>query len=90
MAKLFTCERDGFVMRGKTDDELAAKVERHIAEAHPDLVGKLSHDDILAEIRAKATEDARQAAEQSLRPYQAKGIVPLAERARALLAEIPA
>jgi predicted small metal-binding protein len=56
MAKLFTCERDGFAMRGETDDELAAQVERHIAEAHPDLAGKLSPDDILAEVRAKAEE----------------------------------
>jgi predicted small metal-binding protein len=57
MAKVFTCERDGFVMRGEYDDELAAKVERHIAETHPDLVGKLSREDILAEIRAKATKE---------------------------------
>jgi hypothetical protein len=57
MAKLFTCERDGFGMRGETDDELAAQVEVHIAEAHPDLAGKLSRDDILAEVRAKATEE---------------------------------
>jgi hypothetical protein len=54
MAQEFTCERDGLVMRGETDDELAAKVERHIAEAHPDLVGSLPRDEILAEIRAKA------------------------------------
>jgi predicted small metal-binding protein len=54
MTKLFTCERDGFDMRAETDDDLADKVERHIAEAHPDLAGKLSRDDILAEIRAKA------------------------------------
>jgi len=54
MAEVFTCEKDGFVMRGENDDELAAKVERHI---HPDLVGKLSRDDILAEIRAKATKE---------------------------------
>jgi hypothetical protein len=54
MSMLFTCERDGFVMSGESDDALAAQVERHIAEAHPDLVGKLSRDDILAEIRAKA------------------------------------
>ena len=53
---VFTCERDGFVMRGETEDELAAKVERHIAEAHPDLAGRLSRDDILAEVRAKAEE----------------------------------
>jgi hypothetical protein len=54
MVKEFTCERDGLVMRGETDAELAAKVEGHIAEAHPDLVGSLTRDEILAEIRAKA------------------------------------
>jgi hypothetical protein len=54
MAKQFTCERDGIVMNGANEDELVAQVERHIAEAHPDLVGKLSREDILAEIRAKA------------------------------------
>jgi len=53
---VFTCERDGFVMRGETEDELAAEVERHIAEVHPDLAGKLLRDDILAEVRAKAEE----------------------------------
>jgi predicted small metal-binding protein len=57
MAEVFTCERDGFVMRGANDAELVAEVERHIAEAHPDLVGKLSREDILAEIRAKAKEE---------------------------------
>jgi predicted small metal-binding protein len=57
VAKEFTCERDGFVMRGANDDELVARVERHIAEAHPDLVGKLSREDILAEIRRKAREE---------------------------------
>ena len=46
----------------------------------------------LAEILARAgrNEEARQAAEQCLRRYQAKGIIPLMEKARALLAEIPA
>ena len=44
----------------------------------------------LAEILALAgrTEEARQFAEQSLRRYQAKGIVPLANKARIFLAEI--
>jgi class 3 adenylate cyclase/tetratricopeptide (TPR) repeat protein len=47
---------------------------------------------MLAQILARTgrTEEARQAAEQSLRRYEAKGIVPLMEKARALLAEIPA
>ena len=48
MAKTFECERDGVVIRGADDDELAANVDDHVAEAHPDLVGKLSRDDILA------------------------------------------
>jgi hypothetical protein len=48
MAKTFECERDGAVIRGADDDELVANVQRHVAEAHPDLVGKLSRDDILA------------------------------------------
>ena len=48
MAKEFDCERDGVVIRGADDEELVASVERHIAEAHPDLVGKVSGQDILA------------------------------------------
>jgi hypothetical protein len=48
MAKEFECERDRVVIRGLDDDELVANVERHIAEAHPDLVGKVSREDILA------------------------------------------
>jgi hypothetical protein len=48
MAKEFECERDGLVIRGADDDELVASVECHIAEAHPDLVGKVSGQDILA------------------------------------------
>jgi class 3 adenylate cyclase/tetratricopeptide (TPR) repeat protein len=45
----------------------------------------------LGEILARAgrSEEARQAAEQSLRRYEAKGIAPLTEKARALLAVIP-
>lgn len=48
MAKVFECERDGVVIRAEDDDELLADVERHVADAHPDLVGKLSRADILA------------------------------------------
>ena len=48
MAKEFECERDGVVIRGEDDDELVANVERHLADAHPDLVGKVSRDDVLA------------------------------------------
>jgi predicted small metal-binding protein len=48
MAKEFECERDGVVIRGAEDDELVANVQRHIAEAHPDLIGKVSGEDIVA------------------------------------------
>ena len=48
MPKTFECERDNVVIRGADDDELVANVKRHVAAAHPDLVGKLSRDDILA------------------------------------------
>lgn len=46
MAEEFECERDGVVIRGADNDPLVANVERHIAEAHPDLVGKVSREDI--------------------------------------------
>ncbi|HEU5243004.1 MAG TPA: hypothetical protein VFU33_01270 [Gaiellaceae bacterium] len=52
MAMEFTCELDGSVMRAQTEDELVAQVESHIAETHPDFVGKLSREDILAKARA--------------------------------------
>ena len=48
MAKVFECERDGVVIRREHDDELLANAQRHVAEAHPDLVGKPSRADVLA------------------------------------------
>lgn len=47
MAKPIRCEC-GATARADTDDELVAVVERHVTEHHPDLVGKLSREDILA------------------------------------------
>ena len=47
MGKLINCEC-GHVVRGESDDELVAAVEAHIQRDHPDLVGKLSRDDVLA------------------------------------------
>jgi predicted small metal-binding protein len=57
MTREFTCELDGYIMRGESDDELVGQVERHIAEAHTDLVGKLSRDQILGMLRAQAGEE---------------------------------
>ncbi|MEX2551375.1 MAG: hypothetical protein WD627_00010 [Actinomycetota bacterium] len=47
MAKVIRCT-DGHVSRGETDDELVAAAEAHIREAHPELVGKISCEDLLA------------------------------------------
>jgi predicted small metal-binding protein len=47
MPKLVNCEC-GEVVRGETDDELVANVQEHVERHHPDLVGKLSREDVLA------------------------------------------
>jgi hypothetical protein len=46
MAKLINCEC-GYVVRGETDDVLVAAAEEHINRDHPDLVGKVSREDLL-------------------------------------------
>jgi predicted small metal-binding protein len=47
MPKVINCEC-GEVLRADSDDELVQKVGRHVEQAHPELVGKMSRDDILA------------------------------------------
>jgi predicted small metal-binding protein len=47
MAKLINCEC-GEVVRGDTDEELVENALGHIDRAHPELVGKVSRDDLLA------------------------------------------
>ena len=47
MSKVINCEC-GEVVRATDDDELVEKVEQHVGQAHPELVGKMSRDDILA------------------------------------------
>ena len=47
MGKLINCEC-GEVVRGESEDELIANAERHIDRHHPELVGKVSRDDLLA------------------------------------------
>ena len=46
MGKLINCEC-GEVVRGDNDEELIAAVQVHVGRNHPDLVGKLSREDIL-------------------------------------------
>ena len=45
--KVINCEC-GEVIRAESDDELVSKVDRHVREAHPELVGKMSREDVLA------------------------------------------
>jgi hypothetical protein len=52
MSLLVNCEC-GRVIHGETQDEIVAKVEEHVAEDHPQLVGKLTREDI-----AGMTEEA--------------------------------
>ena len=47
MAKVVNCEC-GQVVRAETDDELVRNVESHVTQHHPDLVGKMTREDILA------------------------------------------
>ena len=46
MARIINCEC-GEIIRAAEESELVRKVEAHVGEAHPDLVGKLSREDIL-------------------------------------------
>jgi hypothetical protein len=47
MAKLINCEC-GEVVRGDTDEDLVENAMRHIDRDHPELVGKVSREDLLA------------------------------------------
>lgn len=47
MGKLIHCEC-GQVVRGRDDDELVAAATDHVNSNHPELVGKLTREDILA------------------------------------------
>ena len=45
--KLINCEC-GQVVRGDTDEELLRAAEEHIKRDHPELVGKITREDLLA------------------------------------------
>jgi hypothetical protein len=47
VAKVINCEC-GQVVRGETDNELIAAAEAHVNRDHPELVGKITRDDLLA------------------------------------------
>ena len=39
----------GYVIEGESDDELWAKAQVHLRSDHPDLVGKVTREDLLAQ-----------------------------------------
>ena len=45
--KLINCEC-GQVVRGESDEELLRAAEQHIERDHPELVGKITREDLLA------------------------------------------
>ena len=52
MAMLINCEC-GYVVRGDNEDELLERAEEHVNRDHPELVGKITRDDLLAMAEAE-------------------------------------
>jgi predicted small metal-binding protein len=48
MAYVINCDC-GYTARGETEDELIQDAEAHIRDQHPDMVGKVSRDELLAQ-----------------------------------------
>ena len=46
MTKVVHCEC-GYNVEAETEDELVSKVEQHVSEAHPDMEGQMSREQIL-------------------------------------------
>ncbi len=47
MAKVINCDC-GYVVRGENDDELWRNAEQHMRDVHPEMLGKVSREDLLA------------------------------------------
>jgi predicted small metal-binding protein len=47
MSYVINCEC-GATVRAENEDSLVSQVEQHVADAHPELLGKMTRDDILA------------------------------------------
>jgi predicted small metal-binding protein len=46
MSLVVHCEC-GHDVKGETEDELVGNVEQHVSDAHPDMVGKMTREQIL-------------------------------------------
>jgi predicted small metal-binding protein len=47
MTKVINCEC-GQVIRGETDEDVVGRAEEHVNRDHPELVGKITREDLLA------------------------------------------
>lgn len=47
MAKVIRCQC-GFLGRGENVEQAASAIEKHMSSDHPELVGKVTRDDLLA------------------------------------------
>lgn len=52
MSRVINCEC-GQQVQAESDDQLVERVEEHVRQAHPDLAGKMSRQDILAMAEAE-------------------------------------
>jgi predicted small metal-binding protein len=52
MAKLIRCEC-GFVARGDSDDQVVGVIRGHMASDHPDVLARVSQEDLLSWIQAE-------------------------------------
>lgn len=46
MAKVINCD-DGYVVRGDTDEQLLVNAHAHIREAHTEMVGRITDEQLL-------------------------------------------
>jgi predicted small metal-binding protein len=46
MTKIINCEC-GYVARGETEDEVVVQIQDHMREDHPDLLEKVSREDLV-------------------------------------------
>lgn len=46
MTKIINCEC-GYVARGETEDEVVGQIQDHMREDHPELLQKVSHDELV-------------------------------------------
>lgn len=46
MAKVINCD-DGFVVRGDDDEELLGNARAHIRDAHPEMIGQITDEQLV-------------------------------------------